>query len=129
MIAARAVRAPYPRRPYERRPRGTRSAAPRGPTAASWEVGSFVAATGAIVATFLLVVLYLSLATLVAARGYEAQRLQAAREELVRQNALLALQDARLDSPARIEAEARRIGLVRAARIPVIQAEPIAARH
>ncbi len=129
MIAAPAMRAPYPRRPSQRRTRRTRSEALTVPAAASWEVGSFAAATGAIVATFLLVVLYVSLATLVAARGYEAQRLQAARQELVRQNALLALQDARLDSPARIEAEARRIGLVRAARIPVIQAEPIAARH
>ncbi len=120
MIAAQAVRGGR----YE----PARRRVP-GASEAGWEVRSFVAVTGAIVATFLLVVLYLSLATAVAARGYEAQRLELTRDELVRQNALLEVRDAHLDSPARIESEAWRIGLVRAARIPVIQAEPVAARH
>jgi hypothetical protein len=51
------------------------------------------------------------------------------RDELRRQNALLEVESARLDSPARIEAEARRLGLVRAAAVPVVQAEPIAAKR
>ncbi|HEV8229534.1 MAG TPA: hypothetical protein VGQ86_06220 [Candidatus Limnocylindria bacterium] len=83
----------------------------------------------AICGVFLLVVIYLALATAVATRGYEAQRLERTRDELRRQNALLEVESARLDSPARIEAEARRLGLVRAARIPVVQAEPIAAKR
>jgi hypothetical protein len=78
---------------------------------------------------FLLTVLYLSQATAVATRGYEAQRLEQQRDELRRQNALLEVESARLDSPARIEAEARRLGLVRAAAVPVVQAEPIAAKR
>jgi len=39
------------------------------------------------------------------------------------------VESARLDSPARIESEARRLGLVRAAAVPVVQAEPIAAKR
>ncbi|MGH2492539.1 MAG: hypothetical protein ACRDF9_13655, partial [Candidatus Limnocylindria bacterium] len=61
--------------------------------------------------------------------GYEAQRLEGLRDELRRQNALLEVESARLDSPARIEAEARRLGLVRAASIQVVQVEPIAAKR
>lgn len=83
----------------------------------------------AICAVFLLVVLYLSQATAVAARGYETQSLERVRDELRRQNALLEVESARFDSPARIEAEAKRLGLVRAASIPVVQVEPIAAKR
>ncbi|HEY9325735.1 MAG TPA: septum formation initiator family protein [Candidatus Limnocylindria bacterium] len=90
---------------------------------------TFVVVSAAICAVFLLTVLYLSQATSVATRGYEAQRLEQQRDELRRQNALLEVESARLDSPARIEAEARRLGLVRAAAVPVVQAEPIAARR
>ena len=95
----------------------------------TWEVRTFVVVSAAICAVFLLTVLYLSQATAVATRGYEAQRLEQQRDELRRQNALLEVESARLDSPARIEAEARRIGLVRAAAVPVFQAEPIAAKR
>jgi hypothetical protein len=83
----------------------------------------------AICAVFLLVVLYLSQATAVATSGYETQRLGGVRDELRRQNALLEVESARLDSPARIEAEAKRLGLVRAAAVPVVQLEPIAAKR
>jgi cell division protein FtsL len=95
----------------------------------TWEVRTFVVVSATICAVFLLTVLYLSQATAVATRGYEAQRLEQQRDELRRQNALLEVESARLDSPARIEAEARRLGLVRAAAVPVVQAEPIAAKR
>ena len=95
----------------------------------TWEVRAFVAASVAICVVFLLVVLYLAQTTAVSARGYEAQRLERSLSELRRQNALLEVENARLDAPARIEAEAKRIGLVRVARIPVVQAEPIAANR
>jgi hypothetical protein len=49
------------------------------------------------------------------------------RDELRRQNALLEVDNARLDAPARIDAEARKLGLVRVASIPVIQPEAIQA--
>ncbi len=80
-----------------------------------------------IVVGFLLVLLYLAQATAVSATGYEVQRLAAQRDELRRQNALLEIESARLDSPARIEAAAQRLGLVRAATIRVVAAEAIAA--
>jgi cell division protein FtsL len=106
-------------------------AVPRGRQAAgtTWEVRTFVFVSTAICAVFLLVVLYLSQATAVATSGYETQRLGALRDELRRQNALLEVESARLDSPARIEAEAKRLGLVRAAAVPVVQLEPIAAER
>jgi hypothetical protein len=94
---------------------------------ASWEVRSFALASGVIVACFLLVLLYLAQATAVSAAGYEAQRLAAQRDELRRQNALLVIESARLESPARVEAEAQRLGLVRAATIRVVAAEALAA--
>jgi hypothetical protein len=55
----------------------------------TWEVRTFVVVSAAICAVFLLTVLYLSQATAVATRGYEAQRLEQQRDELRRQNALL----------------------------------------
>jgi hypothetical protein len=119
------------RRPLPARPRHGH-AVPRGrhnTAGTTWEVRSFVVVSAAICAVFFLVVLYLSQATVVAERGYETQGLERARDELRRQNALLEVESARLDSPARIEAEARRLGLVRAATVPVVQAEPIAAKR
>ena len=94
---------------------------------ASWEIRSFLLASGVIVAGFLLVLLYLAQATAVSAAGYEAQRLAAQRDELRRQNALLVIESARLDSPARVETEAQRLGLVRAATIRVVAPEALAA--
>ncbi len=118
------------RRPFAARPRRGHAVSRRRHAAGTtWEVRTFVAVSAAICAVFLLVVLYLSQATAVATRGYETQRLESVRDELRRQNALLEVESARLDSPARIEAEARRLGLVRAAAVLVVQAEPIAAKR
>ena len=131
MSFAQAVRAPQARRVHHRpRAQAThhRPAARRVPIrGASWEIRSFALASGVIVAVFLGVLLYLAQATAVSAAGYEAQRLAQQRDELRRQNALLTIESARLDSPARIEADAQKIGLVRAATINVVPAEAIAA--
>lgn len=118
------------RRPFPARSR-TAHATPRRRhgAGATWEVRTFAVVSAAICAVFLLTVLYLSQATTVATRGYETQRLEQQRDELRRQNALLEVESARLDSPARVEAEARRLGLVRAAAVLVVQAEPIAAKR
>ena len=129
---AQAVRAPRMRR-VERRPlrqavhrtAARRAEAVRG---ASWEVRSFLITSGAIVAAFLIVLLYLAQATAVSAAGYDVQRLAAQRDELRRQNALLEIESARLDSPARIEADASRIGLVRAASIRIVPPDTVAAK-
>jgi hypothetical protein len=131
---AQAVRAPVKTRRSHHRPH--RQAVPRRTAArhadrvtrrASWEVRSFAIASGAIVLGFLVVLLYLAQATAVSAAGYEAQRLEAQRDEIRRQNALLAIESARLESPARVESEAQRLGLVRAATIHVVPAEAVAA--
>jgi hypothetical protein len=131
---AQAVRAPQARRVQHRPHRqavphhreASRQAATRVRTT-SWEIRSFVLASGVIVSCFLLVLLYLAQATAVSAAGYEAQRLAAQRDELRRQNALLAIESARLDSPARVETEAQRLGLVRATTIRVVVTEAAAA--
>jgi cell division protein FtsL len=118
------------RRPFTARPRHGHAVARRERGAGTtWEVRTFAVVSAAICAVFLLVVLYLSQATAVATRGYETQRLESVRDEVRRQNALLEVESARLDSPARIETEARRLGLVRAAAVQVVQAEPIAAKR
>ncbi len=134
MTFAQAVRAPQARRVQHRPHRQavrhhwatSRQAATRV-RGASWEIRSFLLASGVIVSCFLLVLLYLAQATAVSAAGYEAQRLAAQRDELRRQNALLVIESARLDSPARVETEAQRLGLVRAARIGVVVSEAVAA--
>ena len=129
MTLSQAVRAPRARRAYSR-PRPSRHhASDRRSTEASWEVRSFACAIVAIVASFLLVLLYLWLATAVSAAGYDAQRLTALRDELRRQNALLEIESTRLDSPARIEAAAQRSGLVRAGTIRLLTAEALAAKR
>jgi hypothetical protein len=131
---AQAVRAPQARRvehrPHRQAVRQHRSASRPAATrmrGASWEIRSFLLASGVIVACFLLVLLYLAQATAVSAAGYEAQRLGAQRDEVRRQNALLVIESARLDSPARVETEAQRLGLVRAATIGVVVPEAVAA--
>jgi hypothetical protein len=133
---AQAVRAPQARR-VQHRPhrqavphhRASRQAAPTRVrrASASWEIRSFLVASGVIVSCFLLVLLYLAQATAVSAAGYEAQRLAAQRDEVRRQNALLMIESARLDSPARVETEAQRLGLVRAATIRLVVTEAAAA--
>jgi len=88
-----------------------------------------VAVSGAIACVFVLAMLYLVQSTAISTLGYEAQRLEQVRDELRRQNALLEVENARLDAPARIDTEARKLGLVRVATIPVVQLEPIAAKR
>jgi hypothetical protein len=125
-----ALRAPQRRRAQARPIRaGHLPARPRATArrSASWEVRSFVAVSAAIGAGFVLVLFYLSLATAVSAEGYESQRLATQRAELRRQNSLLEVESARLASPARIEAEAARLGLRPAAQIKVVPAEALAA--
>lgn len=95
----------------------------------TWEVHTFLAVSAAIAFLFLVAMLYLAQATTVSTRGYEAQRLSEQRDELRRQNALLEVENARLESPARIEAAATKLGLVRVATLPVVQLDPISARH
>ncbi|HEX9437792.1 MAG TPA: hypothetical protein VGA16_11625 [Candidatus Limnocylindria bacterium] len=97
--------------------------------AATWELRSFLGASAAIAVAFVLALAYLASSTGVATAGYEAQRLEAQRDELRRQNTLLELQLATLDSPARIEAEAKRLGLVRLPFITVVPAVPLTARR
>ena len=134
MTFAQAVRAPQARRVQHRphrqavphRRAASRQAATRV-RGASWEIRSYFLVSGVIVSCFLLVLLYLAQATAVSAAGYEAQRLAAQRDELRRQNALLIIESARLDSPARVETEAQRLGLVRAATIGVVVPEAVAA--
>ena len=135
MIAAQAVRAAPVRRAVHPRPRhvaripraDVRSVARHGAT--TWEVRTFVTVSGAIACVFVLAMLYLAQTTAVSARGYEAQRLEQTLSEIRRQNALLVVENARLDAPARIDTEARKIGLVRVATIPVVQLGPIAAKR
>jgi hypothetical protein len=128
---AQAVRAPQARRvqhrPHRQAVPHRRAARHATRTGANWEIRSFLLASGVILSCFLLVLLYLAQATAVSAAGYEAQRLAAQRDELRRQNALLVIESARLDSPARVESEAQRLGLVRAATIRVLPPEAVAA--
>ena len=67
--------------------------------------------------------------TAVSTLGYEAQRLERTRDELRRQNSLLEVENARLDSPARIETQASKLGLVRAASVPVVNLDTITAKR
>lgn len=84
----------------------------------------FVLSAGVLAAAFLTALLYLRFATSIAAGGYDLHALEGQRNELVRQNQLLQLRIDRLDAPARIEAEAQRIGLVKAAHTLFLVAGP-----
>jgi len=129
VIASQAVRAAPVRRAVQPRPCHTARAIRRTTKGTTWEMRTFVAVSAAIAFVFVLAMLYLAQTTTVSTRGYEAQRLEQVRDEIRRQNALLEVANARLDSPARIEAEAKKAGLVRVATIPVVQLEPIAAKR
>ena len=129
MIASQAVRAAPVRRAVHPRPRHTARAIRRTTKGTTWEMRTFVAVSAVIAFVFVLAMVYLAQTTTVSTRGYEAQRLEQVRDEIRRQNALLEVENARLDSPARIEAEAKKTGLVRVATIPVVQLEPIAAKR
>lgn len=99
------------------RPRRTaRVSRPR--VAVSFGAGGrlFVLSAGMLATAFLLALLYLRFATSIAAGGYDLHSLEARRDELQRENALLQLQRERLASPARIEAAAKQLGLVKADR-------------
>lgn len=111
--------------------RARRSAAtmPRAIRTASWDLRIFGLAIAAIAFAFVLAVLYVSQSTALSVAGYEVQKLAAQRDELRRQNQLLEIQGTKLDSPARIAAEAARLGLVRTSYVPVIPAQPLTAKR
>ncbi len=87
----------------------------------------FVLSLGALATAFLLALLYLRFATGIAAGGYGLHELARQRDELRRENALLELQLRRLDTPARIEAEARRLGLQKTKTVLHLAAPALAA--
>lgn len=101
---------------------------PRATETVTWEIRTFGVTATAIAAGFLLALLYLGQITGVSAHGYEMQRLEAQRDELRRQSALLDVQLAKLDAPARLEAQAARLGLARVSHVPVMNAVELAAR-
>ena len=129
---ATARPAPRPAAGATRSRRGhaaTRSASrSRAPETVTWEIRTFGVTAAAIAAGFLLALLYLGQITGVSAHGYEMQRLEAHRDELRRQSALLDVQLAKLDAPARLEAQAARLGLARVGYVPVMNAVGLAAK-
>ena len=135
MIATQAVRlvsaSPRGGAAARRRPQVTprRDAARRAFSAASWDLRIFGSAIAAIVLCFGLALVYVSQTTALSVSGYDVQKLAAQRDELRRQNSLLEVQGARLDSPARIAADAQRLGMVRARYVPVIPAQPLIAKR
>ena len=92
----------------------------------SFDAGArlFVLSAGVLATAFLMALLYLRFATSIAASDYDPHDLEARRDELVRQNELLQLQIDRLEAPSRIEAEAQRLGLVKASRTLFLTAGP-----
>ena len=105
-----------------------RTAVRARPENVTWETRTFGVTALAIAAGFLLAVVYLGQITGVSANDYEMQRLAAQRAELQRQSALLDVQLAKLEAPARIEAQAARLGLLRLSHVPVMSAQELAAR-
>jgi cell division protein FtsL len=97
--------------------------------AASWDLRVFGIAIAAIAFCFALALLYVSQTTALSVAGYDVQKLAAQRDEIRRQNSLLEVQGARLDSPARIAAEAQRLGMVHARYVPVIPPQPLIAKR
>ena len=131
----RASRAPHAA-PARRRNAGSSRSAHLGRAravaavrAASWDIRIFGAAIAAIVFCFALALVYVSQTTALSVAGYDAQKLAAQRDELRRQNSLLEVQSARLDSPARIAANAQRLGMIRAAYVPVIPPQTLIAKR
>lgn len=97
--------------------------------AASWDLRVFALAIGAIIFCFAIALVYVSQTTALSVAGYDVQKLAAQRDELRRQNSLLEVQSTRLDSPARIAADASRLGMVHARYVPVITAPPLSAKR
>lgn len=87
----------------------------------------FLLSAGALATAFLTALLYLHFATAIATGGYDLQALSDRRDELRRERDLLEVQLRRLDAPTRIEAEAQRLGLRKAARVFVIDTGSIVA--
>jgi len=106
-----------------------REAARRALGSSSWDLRIFGIAIATIVFAFGLALLYVSQTTALSVAGYDVQKRAAERDELLRQNALLEVQVARLDSPARIAAGAQRLGMVHARYVPVIPAQPLIAKR
>ena len=106
-----------------------RDAVRRAVTASSWDLRIFGAAIAAIVFCFALALVYVSQTTALSVAGYDVQKLAAQRDELRRQNSLLEVQSARLDSPARIATDAQRLGMVRARYVPVISPQTLIAKR
>jgi len=96
---------------------------------ASWDLRIFGLAIAAIVCAFALALLYVSQTTALSVAGYDVQKLAGQRDELRRQNSLLEVQSARLDSPARIAADAQRLGMIHARYVPVIPAQTLIAKR
>lgn len=82
---------------------------------------------GVLSTAFLLALLYLHFSTAIATGGYSVQELERQRDELRRENQLLEFQLRRLDAPARLEAEAQRLGLVKARAFMHVPAVPAVA--
>ena len=135
MIASQAVRVAQVRHVRQgthaprTHSRHTARVSRRARAGVTWEVRTFVGVSAAIAFVFVLAMLYLAQTTTVSTRGYEAQRLEQVRDELRRQNALLEVENARLDAPARIESEAQKLGLARVSSVPLLQLEPITANR
>lgn len=118
----------------DRTPRAHRLVIGRTPAvaavrAASWDLRIFGLAIAVIAFCFALAVLYVSQTTALSVAGYDVQKLAAQRDELRRQTSLMEVQSARLDSPARIAADAQRLGMVRARYVPVIPAQTLIAKR
>jgi len=113
----------------EARPRAITFRAPAVVRSASWDLRIFGLAIAAIVFAFGLALLYVSQTTALSVAGYDVQKLAGQRDELRRQNSLLEVQSARLDSPARIAADAQRLGMVHARYVPVIPAQTLIAKR
>ena len=126
-----AARASHAKRVRPSRPRtllrGT--AAVTAVRGASWDLRVFGAAIAAIVFCFALALVYVSQTTALSVAGYEVQKLAAQRDEVRRQNSLLEVQGARLDSPARIAGDAQRLGMIHARYVPVIPAQTLIAKR
>jgi cell division protein FtsL len=97
--------------------------------AASWDLRIFGFAIAAIVFCFAIALVYVSQTTALSVAGYDVQKLAAQRDELRRQNSLLEIQETRLESPARIAADAKRLGMVQSRYVPVIPAQPLIAKR
>ena len=128
--AARASHAQRARRSARATPaRGVHGHARSAVRAASWDLRIFGSAIAAIIFCFAIALVYVSGTTALSVAGYDVQKLAAQRDELRRQNSLLEIQGARLDSPARIATDAKRLGMVQSRYVPMVPAQPLIAKR